>query len=541
MMANEKNEEIGSVELRQSEIRIITNEIMNKKFQGWKKSLFTFGMVFLLVMSVIIAISVLYIADLAKILSEIENASRDMQGMTVSIERNALLSADYLAVVVPILLALGGSFIAFLGMNRLKMFDERIDLTRSEMLKEIESKVKGEVSVDRTEFYEKILKGIKDEQDQFFGKVRDTGCELENQKDKYIKEIEQQYRNFDERYAWLEATVKSKQADLNFYTINDAHILVEQLRDKKPNGYVEIIRKIVDRVCGSEEISGDSSDYHNLSAEIARGSMYIESCKVLKKGLYFFQKDTDLLSDLIEYATKGSMFEDALDAVEQLNNIDYRIWNWRCYEFTCDYYRAIGELEKANELCDRFIEFIPDDEHGYRSKAEVVKLLYPGKKGIEASIEILEKAIEENVNCPQCANALAEMYLSSGRYEDALQASNRAVLELAQQQPHINVSYVFYNRATIQDRMFMQGMDEEFSNHLLVDRAYMDYRTALELGMLDKIVERQAQIRMKILESYVTAELIEDDTRNISRELFELLRTLKSDETNNSLDDNVLI
>lgn len=269
-------------------------------------------------------------------------------------------------------------------------------------------------------------------------------------------------------------------------------------------------KKIVDRVCNEGELSGDSADYHNLAAELARGSMYIESCRILKRGLSFFSKDTDLLSDLIEYATKGSMFDDAAKATEQLlHDIPHRLWTWRCYEFICDYYRAIGELEKADKLCDEFIDAIPNDEHGYRSKAEIAKLLDPGADGIKKSIDILQSAIDAHVNCPQCANALAETYLSIGKFDEALRAANQAILELAQDQPHVNVAYVFYNRAVIQDRMFMQGLSSSGVSQSLANDAYQDYRMALSFGMLSNIVSYQAQVRMKILERYVASDLIQ--------------------------------
>ena len=256
--------------------------------------------------------------------------------------------------------------------------------------------------------------------------------------------------------------------------------------------------------------------------------MYIESCKVLKKGLCFFPKDTDLLSDLIEYATKGSMFDDAAEATDQLlNNIPRRLWTWRCYEFICDYYRAIGELEKADKLCDEFISAIPNDEHGYRSKAEIAKLLSPGKDGIKKSIDILQLAIDNHVNCPQCANALAETYLSIGEFDKALKAVNQAVLELAQDQPHVNVAYVFYNRAVIQDRMFMQGLNNSDSIQSLANNAYKDYNLSLSFHMLGSIVSHQAQVRIKILEQYVSQDLIQENgTDEDSENLLSLLSQL---------------
>lgn len=194
-------------------------------------------------MTLLVVIGVWCIADLAKPLSDLANIANDEQVATITVAQNGLLSADYLAAVIPLLLALGGSFIAFLGMNRLKMFDERIDQTRAEMLKEIESRVKSEVAIDRVEFSNQILQSVSGEQEKFHGVVADADRELLEHKEKCIVEIMDKFDSFEKKYAWLEATIANKEADLDFHTVDDAHKLVEQLRKAKPVGYIGIIKK----------------------------------------------------------------------------------------------------------------------------------------------------------------------------------------------------------------------------------------------------------------------------------------------------------
>lgn len=524
-------------ELRQSEVKTIAETVMDEKFKNWKRISTFFALAFLLVMILTVVIGVLYIADLAKTLSDLTNITNDSQATAITIERNGLLSADYLAAVIPILLALGGSFIAFLGMNRLKMFDERIDQIRAEMLKEIVSKVKSEVAVDRVEFSDQILRGISGEKEKFLDIADDAEKKLSEQKDKCIEEIEQKFNGFEQKYSWLESTITSKEADLDFRTIDDAHRLVERLHSEKPDGYINIIKKIIDRVCDADDMSGDSADYHNLAAELARGSMYNEACRVLKKGEQYFKSDADILASIIEYSTKGGL-KYAAESVQTLEAMKPRIWTWRCYEFICDYYRSIRDLEQANSLCDEFIKVFPNDEHGYRSKAEVLLLLCPGQAGIDKSIEVLEKALSKNINCPQCANALAEQYLSIGQYADALRAANRAVLELAQQQPHVPASIIFYNRATIQDRMFMQDLGKELTKQDLADAAYKDYHMALTLNIqsLSPTIAQQATIRRLILKHYISSDST-DLSEDTSDALLSLLQNFASAVDENTTDD----
>lgn len=524
-------------ETRQSEIQFAVNTAMDKKFNTWKRTIIFWALAFLLVLVLLVVIGAFCIADLAKMLSNLADISNDSQVSAITVERNGLLSADYLAAVIPILLALGGSFIAFLGMSRLKMFDERIDQTRAEMLREVESRVKSEVALDRVEFSNQILHDIKEEREKFQSVTDDAGKNLSGRKDKCIEEIEQKFSIFEQQYSWLKSVITSKEVDLDFHTINDAHKLVEQLRLEKPDGYINIVKKIIDRVCNTNDMSGNSADYHNLAAELARGGMYNEACRVLKKGEEYFRKDVDIHADIIEYSTKGGLGY-AEESVQTLETMEPRIWTWRCYEFICDYYRSIGDLTHANSLCDDFMRAFPNDEHGYRSKAEVLLLLHPGQDGIDKSIEVLEMALTKNINCPQCANALAEQYLSIGRYTDALRAANRAVLELAQQQPHVAAAIIFYNRATIQDRMFMQGLGDLSAGQDIADAAYKDYHMALRLQLdsLSPIVAQQAKIRKLILEDYISSDCAECDKEN-SQTLLTLLQNLASDTGSDTTDD----
>lgn len=491
-------------------------ESFEKKHKRPNKMTLTIGICFLVVMVVIIIVSAIFIEHKDDV-------------------KFSFVSADYLAAVVPLLIAIGGFFVAFLGMNRLKSFDEEIKSIRVELDKRVEEQAKKEVILsqealltafgEKKEEAEKSLEGIVEE---FKGnidnevengideitKLRDS---LESKLQGEIKATKDSIKDFTEKYSWLAKLTKEDLQRIDFHTVEEAHKLAEKLHEEKPNGYVTMIKNIAVRVCEKEDLSGDSADYHNLAAELARGSMYNESCDVLEKGLETFEKDVDLLSDYIEYAVKAGKYGDAESKVKVLNTkTDHRLWTWRCYEFQIDYYRAIGDVNMADRVCDKFIEAMPSYEKAYASKAEIAKQLKPGKAGRDDSIRILENAIKKNIICPQCANALAEEYMGIGEYEKALWAADRAVQELAQEQPNINVAYVFYNRAIIKDRLFMRAINEKGRNNiddntrLLADEAYSDYKMALEFE-LSIITSKQAQRRQKILEPYLSEAIEIDD------------------------------
>jgi hypothetical protein len=133
--------------------------------------------------------------------------------------------------------------------------------------------------------------------------------------------------------------------------------------------------------------------------------------------------------------------------------------------------------------------------------------------------------MDRNITCPQCANALSELLLDNGRIEEALEAANRAIRDLAQQQPHINVAYAFFHRANIWDRMCLQNNDNAAEQQTLADNACKDYMMALSLGGLPMTVSRQAKIRIEVLNAFSsTGEEPEPDI-----DLMELLKRMKTE------------
>lgn len=507
-----------------------------------------FGIMFFIVMLVVVVASIFYLVRMETILTEISKLVNSTEYTNINIDNTGLLSTDYLAVVIPVLVALAGSFVAFLGMNRLKMFDERIDKMRLELSEEIEKHVTLEVQTGQAKFIQDISSKMNKALQEINEKASDTSQKIDEKQTHYINtaeeknsealnklaeivanginQINERTNDFGNRFSWLIDLADDSDIDLNIHTVYDAHANVERLRSEQKSGGVNLIKKIVRFVCDKTDIPGDSSDYHNLAAELARGNLFDESCKVLKTGLSHFENDMDLLADYVEYAAHIGLHDEAKDIVEKLNK-NKRAWNWRCFEFVCDYYRGIGDLSTALSICSEAIDNIPDDEHGYRSKAEIQRLINPGKEGIEAAVCTLNTALDRNVNCPQCAVALSDIYLGIGKYEEALSAADRAIQELAQDQPHVNIAAVFFKRASIQDRMLMSKKYSSEKGQELADNAYTDYAMALSLPGLPPAVKMQARIRQQIIEKYLSSDYVKKDT-NINSLMSEELRQLIS-------------
>lgn len=485
------------------------NEQLKKEIASLRRTSIIWGILLLIVIVVIVCVSVYYIADLAReFLNAVEviNTSGDN---SFSIERNNLLSADYLAIIIPILVALAGSFVAFLGMSRLKMFDDRIDKIRSDMLEEMEKLVKSEVAISRNDFANSLttninhkLKEIKSEADNGIKKLQAKQEESQNR-------LNQSISDFGQKYDWLEEIITTEAGELDIATVADAHSLTESLREKKPSGYIVMIKKIVEKVCDTDSfLSGKCADYHNLSAELARGNMYSEAIRVLEKGRSLFPQDTDLLSDIIEYATKNSQFEKAKEAVNILFKIDRQGWTWRCYEFTVDYYRSVGEYETAYKMCLECIQSLPYDEHAFRSKSELEMILFPGEEGINKAIITLNDVLRNGLSASQCAQLLAELYFNKGMFQESIDAASRAIMDLAEDQPSIGIASILSSRGFAYDKLFMQKRLLGSNDPETASLAINDYEMSISLikngmGQLSPITIKQILIRLAILKEFI--------------------------------------
>lgn len=482
----------------------------NKILASMKRSSIIWGILFVVVMIAVACISVFYIASLA---SEFTNAIETLnatQEAELTITRNHLLSADYLAIIIPVLVALAGSFVAFLGMSRLKMFDDRIDKIRSDMLEEMEKLVKSEVSMGRAAFESDLISKINSKEEEIKAETEKGIKLLQEEHLEKKKAIEQTVNDFGQRYDWLEAMISAEVGELDIATVADAHSMVETLQEKKPSEYIQMISKIVDKVCAGEKqefLSGDSKDYHNLSAELARRNMYSEAIRVLEKGISLFATDVDLLSDKIEYTTKNSEFEKARDAVATLLKIDKKGWSWRCYEFTVDYYRAIGQYQEAYNLCSECTQSLPYDEHAFRSKAELEMIITPGETGITTAIATLEDVMSKGIPASQCAQLLSILYFNKGMLKESIDKASKAINDLAEDQPSIEMAVILSKRGFAYDKLYMQEISEGKNDSENAELAINDYKMSLSLAnsglsQLSPITIKQILIRLAFLEQF---------------------------------------
>lgn len=464
-------------------------------------------------------------------------------------------NTDYLELVIPILIAIAAAFIAFLGINRLKDMDAQVDQMRSGINAELEKEIKRVASlrsdlsehidvaisrktVDFSENMEKRLKSASNDGVQrVIESQKEALSEITKSKGEFLElyeQIREGWNNFDERYKWL---LSNEQATKDVFlkevaTVYDVHQAIEAMWNSpnRPDNVADLTKRYVEKVIEDNSIlRGDEDDYHNLAAECARHYLYDLSCKVCETGLKIFTQNIDLLADWIQYGTKlGDINVVTSNPLNKLLSIDKILWNWRAFDFTIDFYLAARLWEKAEALANDFVLYHPYEERAYYCQAEVFQQCYAKEEGMKKTLEALQTAMDKNINCPLCANRLAELLSDCGRLEDALVAANRAIQELSQEQPSVNYGFVIYRRALIQDRLSYKKDISSSQAHDLAEKAIIDYQVAINSGRLTAITLVQAQTRYKMLKTYFHISDSKSQNVNFGNDasLSELMETL---------------
>lgn len=491
-------------------------EILQSRLIRWKKITTFFCGASLFSMLLTVIGNIFYIAKLSSSFTTSLLAFHLSSGADIILgQENILFSADYMMMVIPVLLTLAGSFIALLGLDRLKTFDDKIEKLKVEMFSEISNQITIEIQKTRNAIIGEITSEIQTEKENLEIISSEYSQALKSEHQINSSELKQITTEFKEKFGWLQSTASNNAKTLNFDSVSDAHELVERLRVDKDSGRNEIIKKIVDRICIETDITGTEVDFHNFATEISRAELNGHACKVLKKGLSIFPNNTDLLADLVQFSKESGDFSIAEEAAASLEKLHKSLWTWRAYQFVFDYYISCGEIVGAKKISDEFFYALPHDEHAYMCQAKVAQLSIPGVNGINKSIQILESALNSNISCPQCANTLSKSKSDMGDFEGALIASNRAIRDLAEAQSSVNVSYVFFQRATVYEKLFFTDLEKGNNTQNLADNAYMDYKMALELGNLNFISNQQTEIRMKILKNHISPDLPSNDSKDL--------------------------
>lgn len=435
--------------------------------------------------------------------------------------------SDWLKMILPIV---GGAIVtifAFLGVDRLKNFDERQDKLAKELRDDLHAQLDNAVKLVEPQLneiyqeWERRLRQRLSEYDKSFSSVAERI-------DKYnkiigsvegIEEVSDAIGNVAEAHNFIAELFSNVLADTS---------------DKSQR--TRILLALIERVkCG--EIKGDSADYHNLSSELARQNYYECAAEVAKKGFDTFSDNIDLLSDYMLYSRKSGRTSDVNDGLSRLENIERNIWNWRAFTFYIDVLND-GEAsetskEKALQCVEDYKRVLPDEERAYMAEYETLR-----KYGdLEAAENALVAAETHLAMTAQCSLALSEIYHMRGAFDNAINSATRAILGQAETQPSSNTGAAFAQRGFSRDAKIHQAIlegantDTQCAN---IQSAISDYKMAIKLGYSHASIA----VRIRILQMLLPIDVqknefnedLEERLAKVEFTLSALIKGLSSDE-----------
>ena len=250
--------------------------------------------------------------------------------------------------------------------------------------------------------------------------------------------------------------------------------------------------------------NGSPDDFHNFSVLLASGSFWELSCTVLDIGLKRYPFNTDLLGDYLIYGIACERLEECRKHFQALQSIPMSDWTWRGFAFSIIYLNRLKDVTAPSEernalnkqithLAKSYKKHLPFTEGGYR---EVAKLY---SKSPEKELQLLNEALSNKAlgSCPTCALQAAEILFSQKRYQEALDAIQRSMLDAnSQKQGGINESYLFFLSGLCKIALLTSGA-MEICEQTVLD-IYSDFNTAL--------VDLASDHREKILKKVQTLE-----------------------------------
>lgn len=435
--------------------------------------------------------------------------------------------SDWLKMILPIV---GGAIVAvfaFLGVDRLKNFDERQDRLAKELRNDLNTQVDNAVKLvqprlnETYQEWETSLRQKLAEYDRSF----DLIAERINKYDKVIGSVEKLEEVSDAIGNVAEAC--------NFIAelFSDTSASTSEKSQRK-----RILLALIERVkCG--DIKGDSNDYHNLSSELARQNYFEFAADVTKKGLDIFSDNIDLLSDCIYYSHKAGRKNDVSDGLRRLEVIERDIWNWRAFTFYIEVLND-GEAseenkEKTLECVESYKRVLPDEERAYMAEYETLKK-YGNLEEAESALVAAENSLTMTA---QCSLALSKIYHMRGEYDEAIKSATRAILGQTETQPSSKTGATFAQRGFSKDarihKTILEGakIDTQYAD---INSAINDYKTAIRLGysyanITVRLKILQELLPVKVQENELVAK-IEERIAKLEYALGVLLKKLASDD-----------
>lgn len=408
--------------------------------------------------------------------------------------------SDWIKIVMPIV---GSSILvifAFLGVDRLKNYDERQDRLSKELHDEINVKI-SDASIRFVPQFEQIIAEKSKAFDSVLKEYEKRLLALNEQTKKYniilgsvdnIKTISEAIGNVEEAHKYITKLFSKQVAE-------DSSLWQERTRT---------LQVLVNRIKKCE-IKGDSDDYHNMSTVLASNGYMDYACEVILTGLKYYPFNVDLLSDSLEYV---HTFEDAdsiaESSIRMLEEIGRNSWNWRAFTYYIDYINDKNPSSKNKELVYDLINdyksIFENEELAYM--AEYKTMIKYGE--VKKAREVLEYA-EENIEMTAlCSLTLAKIYRDNGEYDAAIRSAGKAIQSQAETQPSSGTGAAFAYRAFARDaKIHNELLNKKEVDTKDITDALSDYKMAQGFGYSYQNIQSRIKILRKLLPSELNEEM----------------------------------
>lgn len=288
------------------------------------------------------------------------------------------------------------------------------------------------------------------------------------------------YNNVDQNERVYRGSINSVEAAEDIaraYTTRLAYELISE------NEYVSVLYELLDAVL-NDNLTGDTSDWHNFAINFSQRSDYINACRVLDKGIEQHGHDVDLLADYIKYGMRCGEQEKCASFYERLSNMPSTIMTWRGFDFSIDYLLLLARQsttqdeidvlrEEIDKCVEKFTKRYPYDEQSHLAQAEV--FLTFGE--FDNAIRTLSDAMDK-FSASKCCLKYADLMLPRGNFDEVIRATQLGISYSAQEQQEVSVAYLFYLSALAKDGKLHKEGGEAYNDEARIKEIYLDYMLA---------------------------------------------------------------
>lgn len=312
----------------------------------------------------------------------------------------------------PVVIAIFVSVFVFLTVDRLKDLALRISRVEDKTSSFWNDAIREIQSVASTHAKETIYESIKDI-------------------DEIAEVIRNEMQDIIRNNPWF-STINPNELVLAVKHLEPVCTKALEMLEKSENGKnTEIVRRWIIDILNDSEVKGTANDYHNLGVLASRDlNDKLLAIQIYERYLERHDRpNPDVLSDLLQDLTGIEEFERA-DAVavmlyhELMNGNKIFTNRWRPWVFLSDYYRTIGDSEKAlNVLLEakKHLVEASGKAHLYRNIASYYEAVGDTEAAERGYLDCLKMFPSHTPASLQ----LSRLYVSSGRLEDAKKSSRR--------------------------------------------------------------------------------------------------------------------